>query len=98
MNKKLLLLTVALLSLSSIMAKKDSNVDNQTMNKPSRSCTTNKHHHRKNQKQCRHHDHHRNPIFEAPVDAVEGAGTVAKDVLEIPGAIFGGRCHNCDQE
>jgi len=96
MNKKLLLLTLASLSLTTIMAKNVKDSDDQDMNKSSRSCTTNKHHHH------HHHHHHRNPIFAVPVDAAKGAGTVAGDVLEIPGnvghALFCGHHHNCDQK
>lgn len=105
MNKKLLLLTLASLSLATITAKRNSNLDDQDMETTDSSRRKGRHKERcgkkdkcsrppKNSKKTSKNFRRTHPILAAPVDAVEGAGTVAKDVLEVPGAIFGcNRCH-----
>ena len=93
MNKKLLLLTLASLSLATITAKKDSNLDDQDMEVPHtdnsrRSGKEGKcYPSGKKSKKRRNDFRHTHPILAAPVN-------VAEDVLEVPGAIFGcNRCH-----
>jgi hypothetical protein len=95
MNKKLLLLTLASLSLATITATEDSDMEMSHTDNSRRSGKKGKCSRRaKNSKKTSKNFRRTHPILAAPVDAVEGAGTVAKDVLEVPGAIFGcNRCH-----